>query len=529
MQRKATDRKFSFVSTPYILITTLLLVISFASLAQEKKRIEILQAGELVQSEAIAGAQRLLDDVIIKHREILMYCDSAYTYEGSNRVDAFGKVHINQGDTLHLYARKIYYDGDINFARAIKDVKLVNSNTTLFTDTLDYDMNLNIGYYDCTGKIVDSTNILTSDTGRYYLDEDIVHFIKNVVGYNDNYTIYSDNIRYNTTSEVIYFDGPTTIQDSTNTLYAEDGWYNTITGEADLQLAPKVYNDVQYMEANQIKYNQENGDGIAVGNVHIEDYENRTIVQGNRATYNELTEKAVITDSAMFISYNETDSLFLHADTLKTQPDTIEGENLVIAYYGVRFFRTDVQGICDSLMYFTKDSVVQLHFNPVIWSEGHQLSANYIEMKQKTDAPDEMHMTDNSFIISKQDSSRYDQIKGKNMTGYIINGQLNNIDVDGNGQTLYYARDEEAIIGLNQAESSNIGIHFNEGKIHKIAFLKQPEGNLKPLSELTDADKTLSGFEWKIHLRPLTKNDIFWKPKETNISTKEDAGLMEQN
>lgn len=529
MQTKTTDKKPFVISLIKYFFFTLLMSCFLSGMAQEKKRIEILQAGSLEQNDQIAGAQRLINDVIIQHRDILMYCDSAYTYDGSNRVDAFGKVHINQGDTLHLYARKIFYDGDINFAQAVHDVELVNNNTTLYTDTLDYDMNLNIGYYDCTGKIVDSTNILTSDTGRYYLDEDMVHFIKNVVGYNDNYTIYSDNLKYNTIEEIIYFEGPTTIQDSSNTLYAEKGWYNTISGEADLKVAPRVYNDLQYMEAQHISYNQENGDGEASGDVHIEDYENRTIVKGNKARYNELSEKAVVTDSAVFISYNETDSLFMHADTLKTQPDTIEGENIVMAYYGVRFFRTDVQGICDSLMYFTKDSTVQLHMNPVIWSEGHQLSARYIEMQQKMNAPDEMHMTDNSFIISKQDSGRYDQIKGKNMTGYIINGQLNNIDVDGNGQTLYYARDEEAVIGLNHAESSNIGITFKEGQIHKIAFQKQPEGNLKPLAELTEADKTLSGFEWKIKLRPLTKKDIFWKPNSIKPVVEEKSEIQEQN
>ena len=88
-----------------------------------------------------------------------------------------------------------------------------------------------------------------------------------------------------------------------------------------------------------------------------------------------------------------------------------------------------------------------------------------MEMKQYTNAPDELHLKDNSFIVSKQDTGQYDQIKGKEMVGFVVEGELNNVNVDGNGQTLYYARDEEVILGLNKAESSNIGIHFKEGKI----------------------------------------------------------------
>ncbi|MDX8340389.1 OstA-like protein [Draconibacterium sp. IB214405] len=483
---------------------------------------EIIQAESLVQSQSIANAQRLVNDVIIKHEGIMMYCDSAYTYEGSNRVDAFGNVHINQGDTLHLYARKVYYDGDRSFAQAIKNVKLVNPEITLYTDTLDYDMNLNVGYYDCGGKIVDSTNTLTSKVGQYFLDDNEAHFTDSVVGFSDKYTIDSEDLRYNTQTEVIFFKGPTTIRDSVNTLYAEDGWYNTQTGEADLNLHPMVYNDTQSIKAKQISYNKENGDGLAIGDVFIEDFENRTIIQGNKVIYNEEKETAIATDSAVFITYNETDSLFLHADTLKSIPDTIDGENLVMAYYGVRFFRNDIQGLCDSLMYFTKDSLVQLHRNPVIWSEQHQLSADYIEMIQHTTAPNEMHLKKNSFIISKQDSGRYDQIKGKNMTGYIVNGKLRNIDVDGNGQTLYYARDKEAVIGLNRAESSNIGIRFKEGKIDAIAFQKQPEGQLKPILKLDESEKTLPGFEWKIKLRPLSKDDIFWRPEKKEVTEEEE-------
>ncbi len=513
--------KFSFTIRTAI-VFTILLSMQITAFSQEKKKIEILDAEYAEKVANQPNAQRLVNHVKIKHKSILMWCDTAYTYTGTNKVDAFGHVHINQGDTLHLYAEKIFYNGDNNFASAYDSVQLINKGLTLYSDTVDYDLAANIGYYDNFGKIVDSTNVLTSIIGQYYINTNMMHFYKEVHGYNDKYTLDGDTLLYNTQTGRIFMDGPTTIRDSSNTLYAEDGWYDSKTGEAELKKNPKVFGDHQELTADYIEYNQENGDGKAVGDVKIQDLENKIIVTGLNAVYNKITETASVTDSAVFMIYTEKDTLFMHADTLRTIPDTITGEKIVNAFYGVRFYRTDLQGVCDSLVYFTKDSVVQMHRAPILWSDIHQLSADKIDMKQYVNAPDEMHLTNNSFIISKQDSGKFDQIKGKNMIGYIINNKLDHIDVDGNGQTLYYAKEKGQMIGLNRAESSNIGIKFKDGQIFRISFLKSPEGVLKPILELTEEEKKLSGFDWQIDLRPLSRYDIFNRKEKQESKKKQE-------
>ena len=480
--------------------------------AQDKKRIDIEEADYLEFNEAIvANAQRLIGNVRIRHNEVLMWCDSAWAYTGTNRVDAFGNVHINQGDTAHLYADMVYYDGDRSFARAMKNVKLINKTTTLASDTVDYDLIGNIGYYDDNGKIVDSTNILTSKIARYFVDEDIAYFYQNVEGHNEKYNLVSDTVKYNTATGIFYIQGPTTIRDSANTIYAEDGWYNSRTGEAQLLKNPLVYNEKQQMKGDVIDYDRAKGYGKARGVIEIIDIDNNVIVKGKNAWFDELTETAFITDSAQFIMVSEGDTLFLHADTLKTVSDTIPDEKIIKAFYGVRFYRTDLQGKCDSLVYFSRDSTIQLFAEPVLWSEIHQMSADYIEMKTNAPAPDEVQLVDNSFIISKQDSVMFDQVKGKNMTGYIVEEQLDQIFVDGNGQTIYYARDKGNIIGLNRAESSKIGIRFKDGKIFRISFLGNPEGKLTPIPQLKDQERRLAGFDWKESIRPTSRTDIFRK------------------
>ena len=154
-------------------------------------------------------------------------------------------------------------------------------------------------------------------------------------------------------------------------------------------------------------------------------------------------------------------------------------------------------------------------------------------MKQFTNAPDELHLSNNGFIISKLDSGRFDQIKGKEMIGYVVNNELNKINVNGNGQTLYYARQDEEIIGLNRVESSKIFIRFRDGNIFGISFLQAPEGLLKPLINLTEEEKTLSGFEWKIMQRPLSKHDVWEKTQNQEMlieqPVKNSSGRMLNN
>jgi hypothetical protein len=226
-----------------------------------------------------------------------------------------------------------------------------------------------------------------------------------------------------------------------------------------------------------------------------------------------LAVKPILADSLKTVEIT-TDTLAIQpaaTDTLAAKPP--KDARLVLAYHKVRFFRDDMQGKCDSLAYWSKDSTIQLFTEPVIWSNGNQMLANYIEMINRSKGLDEVRMKEDAFIISmEEDSVRFNQIKGKNMTGFIRDNKLQKIDVNGNGQSNYYAKNEEGIIGLNKAESSNITIYMNEGKVKKIAFIKSPEGELKPMADIEEGDKLLPGFKWLDELRPKNKEDIFHDP-----------------
>ncbi|MDD2306354.1 MAG: OstA-like protein [Prolixibacteraceae bacterium] len=546
--------------------------------AQNRKKVQIINADVGAYDERIvANAQRLLGNVNITVDGALMWCDSLYSYT-NNTVDAFSNVHIVRGDTLNMYADFIHYDPETKLAKARRNVKLIDKQMTLTTDSLDYSMINDLASYNYSGTVKDSTNVLKSIIGQYYVNEKKAYFKKNVDGVTKDYKIKSDTLIYFTDTKKVFIEGPTTIFNEKDTLYAEYGWYDSMKSYAKLTKKPKIWNAKQKVKADSIYYDKGNGEGLAMGHARIQDIENSIIVVGNRVKYNDITKIASANDSAVLIQYSKTDSLFLHADYLKTMPDTIplkksapdkkiikkpivkklasdslslaskntefqalsksrkdslisgklvgdtlrtdslankppKDARLVLAYHKVRFFRDDMQGKCDSLTYWSKDSTIQMFTSPVIWSNKNQISANYIEMINRSKDPDEIRMKNDAFIISMEDDSlRFNQIKGKNMIGYVRNNELDKIDVSGNGQSNYYARDKNGVIGLNKAESSNISIYMNKGKVKRIAFIKSPDGELKPLGQLEDGDKLLPGFNWQAELRPINKDDIFRQP-----------------
>lgn len=487
-------------------------LISYSGFSQNKKKIDILHADILDQNASIdVNAQRLIGNVELSHDGALMYCDSAYIYSNTNNFDAFGNVKINQGDSILLHSRNLYYKGDFNEAIAVGNVRLINvkQGTTLTSDTLNYNLDSNIAFYDDYGKIVDSTNTLSSIIGQYFMKQDLVHFYKDVEVLNEDFTLITDTLLYNTETGVLFIEGPTTIKDSTNTIYAEDGWYDSNSGKSELLKNPLIYNETQSLKGDTIEYFREEGKGFAYGSVEIMDEKNQIKVNGNIVMYNKDLSLSMVTDSALLTLFSDKDTLYLHADTITSIPDTVADEKIIRAYRGVRFFRKDIQGACDSLLYFTKDSTILLHITPILWAGTRQMTSELIEMKSMVNAPDEVRMYNNAFIISKQDSIMFDQIKGKNMIGYIKENTLYKIDVDGNGQTLYYAQDKNEIIGLNSTESSKITILFKEGKVDRIKFFSNPESVLNPLNQLSDEQRRLGGFGWFANKRPLSKYDVF--------------------
>ncbi len=498
-------------------------LLSFSGFSQDKKKIELLNA-DVSEFDASVNekATRLLGHVKFRHENVLMSCDSAYLYREDNQLEAFNNIRITQGDTLTLTGNHLLYDGNTRLANVLGDVVLQDRKMTLRTNQLDYNMNEDLASYHDSASIVDGENTLTSVLGYYYSNIHEFYFRKDVVLVNPKYTMTGDTLRYNSMSKTSFFLGPTWIRSDENTIYCEDGWYNTENQTSFFRQNSFLQTKGQLLKGDSVLYNRNSGIGMVFGHVSIYDSTNKIVISGEYGEHHEQSDSSWVTGRALLTQFYETDTMNLHADTLMAigviDPlDSTKKTRNIFAFHHVKLFKPDLQASCDSLAYLRSDSTIHLFHDPVLWSGLNQLIADSVTLQTANGEISKMYMVNNAFILSRVDSSdkaildslRFNQIRGKNMTGYFNQNQLYRIEVTGNGQTIYYAKDKnDKNFSVNRADCSDMVILVDGNKVKSITLLNAPDGNLYPIRELSTKELRLKGFSWQAEKRPLTKEDI---------------------
>ena len=245
----------------------------------------------------------------------------------------------------------------------------------------------------------------------------------------------------------------------------------------------------------------------------LEDTERKAILRGNYGYYEEKTEYGLATDSAYAIDYSQSDSLFVHGDTLIMLTDSTFKD--IKAFYDVRFYRSDVQGICDSMHYSARDSIVYLIGDPVIWNENNQILGNQIDVYLNDSTVEKAHVKDYALAIQdRRQDGQYNQVSGRDMTAFFREGEIYHVLVEGNAESLYYLVEEDStIIGLNKTESAFLSMDIADEKIQKLKLWSSTQAVTTPLPQLNPEDMRLKGFVWLDYLRPAHSRDIF-RPNE---------------
>ena len=486
------------------------------------KIIEMRQA-DYLDRRGDLDAQIFVGDVVFYHEGAYMYCDSAYLHDETNIFEAFSNVMMEQGDTIFVYGDYLIYDSMTQLARLRDNIRMEDQQATLFTDSLDYDRIANLGYYFDGGMLVDDENELTSLWGQYSPETKDALFSDVVKLVNENFILYSDTLKYNTETKVADILGPSTIVSDSGFIVTERGWYNTETEDARLFDRSEIYNNdtTQVLIGDTIFYNSLTGIGDVYGNMYLEDFNQKTILRGGRGTYHEQTEYGMATDSAYVVDYSQADSLFLHGDVLEMFTDSIYKD--IKAYHNVRFYRNDMQGLCDSMSFVQRDSILYMLGEPVIWNEGNQVLGEQIDIYLNDSTIDKAHIHDYALAIQDRGESRqYNQISGRDMKVFFDNGELRHLLVEGNAESLYYLVDNDSIksiIGLNKTESAYLSMDFKDDELDKLKLWPSVQGKTVPLSLLLDGDDRLKGFMWLDYLRPLHSMDIFRRNKRTGADS----------
>ncbi|MDA9261813.1 hypothetical protein N9P38_00470 [Flavobacteriales bacterium] len=494
-----------------------------------KNVINILGADYFGDDEGNLNVAKFVGNARFSQDSVFMRCDVGYLETKLQYLKAIGNIIVNQGDSLYLYGDSLNYNGETKIAIVRGNVRLVKGDMTLSSSSLLYDLNTNIAYYTNGGTVVSkkNNNTLTSIKGHYYSNYQRLSFKDSVVLTNPEYTMTSDTLDYNELSEIAYFSGNTFITGEGNLIFCKNGFYDTKNDISEFNQDAYLISDGHKIEGQKLYYDRNIGFGKAINNVTLTDTVNKIIINGDYATRNEISHTSYVTGNS-FVSkwFEEEDTLFLSADTIKVVKNELTNQNSMFSYHSVRFYKKDIQGVCDSMVYLQSDSVLQLYKDPIIWSENSQMSGDTIYIHIANNKIDELNFRKNSFIIDAVSffdsitqslvyTKQYDQIKGKNITGYFSQDSIRKVIVTGNGQSIFYTgEDGKRKQGLNRIDCSDIEIRFDKNKIDEILFIKEPAGKLIPIQDVKSEEEELKGFKWKIELKPLSKSDLIKKKEE---------------
>ena len=453
------------------------------------------------------------DRVIFSQKNTMIYCDSAYLYRQENQVEAFGNVKVIHNDTITVTGAKLFYFGNSKLARMTENVVYTDPRLQLFTDFLEYDMLNNLASYFEGGKLVDESNTLTSLIGNYQTTIKIASFRNEVILENPEYDLFTDTLKYFTVTKVAKTEGPTRIiSDDGQVIFAEEGGvYETAIKQSIFGLG-QIETESYFLKADQLFADELSNFYSATENVELIAKEDDIIITGEEGKFWKDDGLTKIYGNALMKRILDVgDTLFLSADTLISIDSDLEAEKRLLAYNNVKIYREGLQGIADSMSYHFIDSILYFYRDPVLWAQGNQIEADSINMKIKKNGIERMNLAVNSFLISQDTIKNFNQVKGRSMTAFFKENKMDRLDVYGNGESLFFALDDEdsvtVMMGMNKIICSDMTFYFEENQFRDAKFYVEPDGSFIPPQEMKESDQKLRGFNWRINEKP-TKEEI---------------------
>ena len=524
-----------FANRPARWVVLVLLILSGWTLAQssmapKKKakgdaRVYLVHADELRYD--VNGpnptAQIAKGSVQFRHQGATVWCDSAFFYQESNSLRAFGHVRFKQGDTLSMNCDYAKYDGYTELLQARRHVVLRHRNQVLHTDSLNYDRLYNSAYFFEGGTLTDGDQKLVADWGQYNLDTRQAEFYFNVRMRSKETMIETDTLYYDTRSQLAHILGPnSSITSKESTIDTSDAYYNTSTKHAELYGRSILVDKTRSIEGDTLYYTKD-GDSYGYGNVVYVDRKNKNALIADEVHYNEGTGYGFATRRALMKEYSQGDTLYVHADTIRLETFHINTDSVyrkAHCFYHVRAYRKDVQAMCDSLVVNSLDSCMTMYKDPIVWNDQRQLLGEKILVFMADSTVREARVINQASSIEYMpDHDRYNQIASKEMYAYFTDGKLRRTDAVGNVCTVYYPIDDKdsTLMGLNYLETDTMRMYLTaDRKLEKIRTTRY-SATVYPMSQIPQGKDKLENFAWFDELRPRDKNDIYeWRPKPAN-------------
>lgn len=478
---------------------------------------------------------------------------------------------LNYRGGSHAIAYLYGYDG--------KPVRMINRDVKLETTTFTYDLFEERGYYTVGGVLTDPLNRLVSDEGEYIPSTKEANFYNRVwlkrTDGKDTLDIYTDTLNYNTQTHVAEFYSPTEIINAKGTIYSNAGVYNTVNNQSELFSRSTVVidrgpdNPKSTFTGDTIFYDRNAGFGLAFGDVVLVDSIREASLHGQYGFYDQVADSAFFTGRALAKEYSQGDTLYIHGRYIKSlrridtvtiekpqqhapqAPDTtasdaedrapadslggiaeqpapahslpdepevrIDTTHTVIAWPRVRFYRTDMQGLCDSMTFVQRDSTLFLDRHPVVWSDDRQIFGNQMQLHLNDSTIDHALLPDFGFTAQHIEDDYFNQLTGKHMEAWFDGGELSKIHVANSVQAIFYPEENDSTINkFVNLETANMDGWFAQRALTRMKCWPESSGQATPLYLAKKSMLYLSKFQWFESLRPTSPASVFEVSDEMN-------------
>jgi lipopolysaccharide export system protein LptA len=474
-------------------------------------KLELLPGSEKIYFDKATQTHRLVGTVSFIYQGNTMYCDSAHYREKDKIVRAYGKVHITKDD-VNLYCDSLVYSGSTKVARLWGHVNVRDSEYKLTSDSLEYNAKTGRAIYRNHGKIENSTNkdVITSKLGYFYPSTGTCFFSGKVTYKKQRLTMTTDTLQFIYEKQTTYFHGPTTIKNDSIEIQCEKGQYRVDIQEGLLrknvlikQKDRTIYCDTAfYKETNQ----------LFTGNGHVRIYENNQhlILLGDYFHTQNNVSQSTLAGHALIVETRQKDSLFIHADTIRMQKDSLDERN-IYGSRGVKIYTKSAQAICDSAHYSSKIGRIDLFQNPILWAQNGELKGDSIRVFLADSVIETAQILGNASSIMKVDTGTYfNQLSGKRIDAWFNESVLSKAKVIGQAWTIFYPIDEQKIDtvltrkrkGLNRLFASELIVYLDSGEVTRITFFDKPDGVFFPMEQIDDKERFIRNFSWNPLLRP---------------------------
>jgi len=477
---------------------------------------------------------------------------SIYGEYAPNTKDAIfrNRVHLNslsENDTLDIYTEALHYNTDTHIADLTDVSTIISKDGTIYTDN---------GVYNTETAIADlySRSLVVTKTGKTLTGDTL--FYDHKAGYGK---AWGDMILNDTVNK--------------SKLKGDYGFYNELTDSAFVTGHALA---VDYSSADSLSLHgdtiqafrvitrniapvRKNANGTVPSPVMLPVPEEATVPPDTSLAFvpEAVTDTLAVADTSAAIDMPAVRDTLVVADTLLVHereieagtdsismspvsvydvvtelPDSIMDEtptpadttHHIVAYPNVRFFRSDLQGVCDSMTFIQRDSLLYMDRDPVVWSGERQIFGETIIVHMNDSTADRVTLPNNAFMAEMLEEGYYNQMSGREMVAYLADQTLKHLDVSGNVMLVFFPMEEDSTYNkVANAESSFLSADFDHGQIEKMKMWSQSTEVITPLYLAKKSLFFLKDFRWEAYRRPKGHDDLIPEPDEIELSGEADG------